>query len=242
MDIQINYGIKTGFNEAFIVSDIMRKQLIEEDPKSAEIIRPILRGKDIKRYDYNFAEKWLINSHNGLKGSGLKPIKIDDYPAVKRHLNKFYPELKKRTDQGDTIYNLRNCAYMEDFFRQKIIFQEMVQEPSFILDNEGKFMCLDTARIITGQNLEVVLAVLNSKIFFYSVKLFYGGGALGEKGIRMKHTFFENFPMPNLKIDQVNNIQRIIKNPSESNLKEIDSMLYKSFLLSEEEINAIEAQ
>ena len=59
-DIQINYGIKTGFNEAFIINGEKRKELIEQDPKSAEIIRPILRGRDIKRYSYDFADLWLL--------------------------------------------------------------------------------------------------------------------------------------------------------------------------------------
>lgn len=87
-DIQINYGIKTGFNEAFIINGEKRKELIEQDPKSAEIIRPILRGRDIKRFDYDFADLWLINTHNGVKEKGVKPINIDDYPALKEHLNK----------------------------------------------------------------------------------------------------------------------------------------------------------
>src|SRR5690606_26489856 len=190
-NININYGIKTGFNEAFIITGEKRKELIEQDSKSAEIIRPILRGRDIKRYSYDFADLWIINTHNGIKEKGLKRIEIEDYPAIKNHLEQFLPQLKKRADKGDTPYNLRNCAYMEDFFRPKIIFQEMVQEPSFIIDNEGIYMCLDTARIMTGEDLDVLLTVMNSKLFFYAVKTFYGGGGLGETGVRMKHTFFE---------------------------------------------------
>src|SRR5690606_856102 len=113
--IRINYGIKTGFNEAFIIDGCKRKELIEEDPKSAEIIRPILRGRDIKRYHYEFADLWLINVHNGIKEKSIKPIEISDYPAIKKHLDGFYSELAKRADKGDTPYNLRNCAYTDDF-------------------------------------------------------------------------------------------------------------------------------
>src|SRR5690606_22885331 len=201
-DINIYRGILTGYNEAFIIDGKKKDELIAEDPKSAEIIRPILRGRDIKRYGYDFADLWLINTHNGLKEKDIKRINIEDYPAIKKHLDQFYPQLEKRVDKGDTPYNLRNCAYMEDFSKQKIIFQEMVQEPSFILDYEGKYMCLDTARIITGENLEVLLAVMNSKLFFYSIKTFYGGGGLGENGVRMKHTFFLDFPMPSFNIQE----------------------------------------
>lgn len=119
-DIRINYGIKTGYNEAFIIDGKKKKELIERDPKSAEIIRPILRGRDIKRYSYDFADLWLINTHNGIKEKGIKPIIVEDYPAIKAHLDNYYPQLEKRVDKGETPYNLRNCAYMEDFSRQKV--------------------------------------------------------------------------------------------------------------------------
>ena len=195
-NINIYRGILTGYNEAFIIDGKKKAELIAEDPNSAEIIRPILRGRDIKRYSYDFADLWLINTHNGIKEKGIKPIDIADYPAIKKHLDTYYPQLEKRADKGETPYNLRNCAYIEDFSKQKIIFQEMVQEPSFILDEKGDYMCLDTARIIVGEELDLLLTIMNSKLFFYSIKTFYGGGGLGETGVRMKLTFFENFPMP----------------------------------------------
>ncbi|PMD87258.1 hypothetical protein BWI97_25820 [Siphonobacter sp. BAB-5405] len=93
--------------------------MIAQDPKSAEIIRPILRGRDIKRYTYDYNDLWLINMHNGMKEKGVKSIISDDYPAIKDHLDQYYVELAKRTDKGDTPYNLRNCAYMDDFSKQK---------------------------------------------------------------------------------------------------------------------------
>ena len=252
-NIRINYGIKTGFNDAFIIDGAKRKELIEQDPKSAEIIRPILRGRDIKRYGYEFADLYLINSHNGVKERDIKPVDINDYHAIKRWLDfggvtyngkiyEGYKQIEKRADQGNTPYNLRNCAYMEDFSKQKIIFQEMVQEPSFILDNEGVYMCLDTARIITGENLEILLAIMNSKLFFYSVKTFYGGGGLGETGIRMKHTFFENFPMPSFSNQDIKLLVDIISTNNLENIQDIDSIIYKSYNLSNEEIEFIEAQ
>lgn len=182
-----------------------------------------MRGRDIKKYGYDFADLWLINTHNGVKEKGITRIKIEDYPAIKEHLDLYYPILEKRADKGDTPYNLRNCAYMEEFYKQKIIFQEMVQEPSFMLDKKGKFFCLDTARIITGKNLEYLLHILNSKLFFYAIKSFYGGGGLGDKGVRMKHTFFENFPAPKISI----------KN---------DMDIYNFYNFTQEEIRFIENQ
>ena len=198
-DIQINYGIKTGFNDAFIISTEKRNEILdncfseEERTKTAELIRPILRGRDIKRYGYDWANLWLINTHNGIKG--VKPrIDINDYPAVKAHLDQYWDKISKRADKGDTPYNLRNCAYLDDFFKPKIIFQEIVQESQFLLDYNMYFFCNDTGRIITGEHLYHLLGILNSKLFFFAVKHFYGGGVLGEHGIRMKHTFFEKFP------------------------------------------------
>ena len=122
-DIQINYGIKTGFNDAFIINTEKRNEILDncssegERTKTAELIRPILRGRDIKRYGYDWANLWLINTHNGIKG--VKPrIDVNDYPAVKTHLDQYWDKISKRADKGDTPYNLRNCAYLDDFFKR----------------------------------------------------------------------------------------------------------------------------
>ncbi len=117
-DININFGIKTGFNGAFIISTDIKDRLIAEDPKSADLIRPILRGRDIQRFSYSFANLWLINVHNGIKEMNIPPININDYPAIKNHLDSFYNKLAKRADKGATPYNLRNCAYMNVLYGQ----------------------------------------------------------------------------------------------------------------------------
>ncbi|MBS1744558.1 MAG: Eco57I restriction-modification methylase domain-containing protein [Bacteroidetes bacterium] len=165
-DIQINYGIKTGFNAAFIIDGAKRKELIAQDPKSDEIIRPILRGRDIKRYGYDFADLWLINTHNGIREEGIKPIDVNDYPAIKRHLDQYWNKLETRADQGVTPYNLRNCAYMEDFFEQKIMYPNMTKYLPFYLDDKG-FMQNDKSFMITGNNISFLTAFLNSSIFKY---------------------------------------------------------------------------
>ena len=125
-DIQINYGIKTGCNEAFIIDEAKRNEILnncnDEDERSRtdELIRPILRGRDIKRYGYDWAGLYLINTHNGIKGK-LERIHIEDYPAIKAHLDQYWDEISKRADKGDTPYNLRNCAYMDVYHR--LIFE-----------------------------------------------------------------------------------------------------------------------
>ena len=117
-DIQIYRGVLTGCNEAFIISTEKRNEILsncqseDERKRTEELIRPILRGRDIKRYGYDWANLWLINTHNGVKGK-IPRIDIEDYPAVKAHLDQYWDKIRDRADQGDTPYNLRNCAYLE---------------------------------------------------------------------------------------------------------------------------------
>ena len=170
-DIQINYGIKTGFNDAFIISTEKRDEILancktdEERQRTADLIRPILRGRDIKRYGYDWAGLWLINTHNGVKGK-YPPIDIKDYPAVKQHLDLYWDKIKKRDDKGVTPYNLRNCAYMDDFNMPKIIYPNMTKYMPFVWDTQ-KFMTNQKCFIITGLNTAFLTAFLNSSLFKY---------------------------------------------------------------------------
>ena len=204
-DINIYRGILTGYNEAFIIDKVKKEEILanckteEERQRTAEIIRPILRGRDIKRYGYEFADLYLINTHNGVKEKGIKRIDIDDYPAVKTHLDSFYKQLEKRQDKGDTPYNLRNCAYIEDFYKQKIMYSEIVKEPQFYLDNKGEFFAEATSFIMTGSNLDYLYNLLHSKIITYFFKTFYAGGGLGVDGYRYKKAFLERLPIPQIK-------------------------------------------
>jgi len=124
-DINIYRGVLTGCNEAFIIDSEKREEILancqteDERQRTAELIRPILRGRDIKRYGYVDNGLYLINTHNGVRGR-IPRIKIEDYPAVKAHLDQYWDRIATRADKGDTPYNLRNCAYLEDFFKPKI--------------------------------------------------------------------------------------------------------------------------
>lgn len=164
-NIEINYGIKTGFNEAFIVDESIKNNLIKIDPKSEEIINPILRGKDVGRFKINFHDKYLINVHNGIQEAGIKRIDVfEDYPAIAKYLLQFKNELEKRTDKGDHWSNLRNCTFLEDFKKAKIIYPNMVKNISFTFDNEGYFVN-DKGFILVGEKLKYLTGVLNSKLF-----------------------------------------------------------------------------
>ncbi|WP_301338602.1 TaqI-like C-terminal specificity domain-containing protein [Treponema denticola] len=101
-NIKIYRGILTGCNEAFIINKEKRDELIKKCPKSAEIIRPILRGRDIKRYSYDFAELYLLNVHNGIREKNIPLVNIDDYPAIKTHLDQYWDKISVRDDRGKT--------------------------------------------------------------------------------------------------------------------------------------------
>jgi adenine-specific DNA-methyltransferase len=217
-DININYGIKTGYNEAFVISRAKKEELIAEDPKSEEIIKPLLRGRDIKLYHAEFADLWLLyipwhfplQNNKNVKGNS-KEAEVEfekQYPAVFNHLLIYKDKLLARNKAETGIryewFALQRWAadYYQEFEKEKIIFQEMVQYSSFIYDENENYFCLDTGRIITGKNLKFLIAILNSKLFFFAVKNFYGGGGLGETGVRMKHSFFENFVLKELSLDE----------------------------------------
>ena len=166
-DIQINYGIKTGFNEAFIIDGKTKDTLIEKSPKNAELIRPILRGRDIKRYKADFADLWIINSHNGY--GNIPAVNIEDYPDIKVHLDCYIADLQKRKDKGITPYNLRSCIYMEDFSKQKIVYPNMTKFMPFFLDIDG-YMVNQKCFIITGNNIGFLSAFFNSSLFKFCFK------------------------------------------------------------------------
>ncbi|GAA9077095.1 class I SAM-dependent DNA methyltransferase [Helicobacter pylori] len=266
-DIQINYGIKTGANEAFIITTEKREEILnacktqEERKRTEALIKPILRGKDIKRYSYEWAHLWVINTHNGYTSnlkSKIPPIDIEKYPALKSHLNSHYDTIATRSDQGDTPYHLRNCAYLEDFEKEKIVYGEIVQEPRFYLDNGecelGYFYAEATSFILTGEHLRYLLGMLHSKLITFAFKTFYAGGGLGESGYRYKKAFIERLPIPkitpqNQKLaDKITDCAKAIleakeKDPKANTQKlekEIDALVYQLYNLTDEEIKTIE--
>ncbi len=266
-DIQINYGIKTGANEAFIITTKKREEILnacktqEERKRTETLIKPILRGKDIKRYSYEWAHLWVINTHNGYTSnlkSKIPPIDIEKYPATKAHLDSHYDTIATRSDQGDTPYHLRNCAYLEDFEKEKIVYGEIVQEPRFYLDNGecelGYFYAEATSFILTGEHLRYLLGMLHSKLITFAFKTFYAGGGLGESGYRYKKAFIERLPIPQITPQNQKLVRKITdcakaileakeKDPKANTQeleKEIDALVYQLYNLTDEEIKTIE--
>ncbi|GAA7297226.1 class I SAM-dependent DNA methyltransferase [Helicobacter pylori] len=265
--IQIYRGILTGCNEAFIIPTEKREEILnacktqEERKRTEALIKPILRGKDIKRYSYEWADLWVINTHNGYTSalkSKIPPIDIEKYPATKAHLDAHWNTIATRCDQGDTPYHLRNCAYLEDFEKEKIVYGEIVQEPRFYLDNGecslGYFYAEATSFILTGEHLRYLLGMLHSKLITFAFKTFYAGGGLGESGYRYKKAFIERLPIPQITpqnqelADKITDGAKQIlalkeKDPKANTLeleKEIDALVYQLYNLTDEEIKIIE--
>ncbi len=197
-DITINYGIKTGCNEAFIIDGAKREEILNNCKTTAErertdaLIRPILRGRDIKRYKAEWAGLYVLNVHNGIKEKNIPPIKIEEYPAIKAHLDLYWDKIAKRSDKGDTPYNLRNCVYMEDFLKQKIVWAEMTNAPKFVLDNDCMFID-NTEYFLTGDNLEYIVCILNSKLYTW---LFDKICAKGMGARKWRKQYVEVLPIP----------------------------------------------
>ena len=243
-NININRGVLTGYNEAFIITGHKRDELIAEDSGAAEIIRPILRGRDIQRYGFNFANLWLINVHNGLKENDLPPIDVNDYPAIKNHLNHYYAKLAKRADKGVTPYNLRNCAYMNDFFKQKIVWGEISDKPKFAIDIDGKFTPEATTFMMTGKHLKYLLCFLNSTLSeYYFAKI---GTTTGMGTLRWKKYLIETLPVPKVEPQTASILEGLLDSMlanfdnAEYYIARINKVIYGIFNFNAEEIDFIE--
>ncbi len=263
-NIQINYGIKTGANEAFIITTEKREEILnacktqEERKRTDALIKPILRGKDIKRYSYEWAHLWVINTHNGYT-SNLKfkipPIDIEKYPATKAHLDAHWDTIATRCDQGDTPYNLRNCTYLEDFEKEKIVYPETSQGAYFIYENSQIFLEKTAFMIVSdAYNLKLLTALLNSKLITFYFKNFCGGCILGKSGYQYNKHALEKIPIPQITEKNQELADKIIalvdkilalkeKDPKANTQgleKEIDALVYQLYHLTDEEIKIIE--
>ncbi|BAW69578.1 class I SAM-dependent DNA methyltransferase [Helicobacter pylori] len=220
-DIQINYGIKTGANETFIITTEKREEILnacktqEERKRTETLIKPILRGKDIKRYSYEWADLWVI-----IAKFGSHEFLEVEYPTIYNHLLQYKDQLEKRgqcrysrgSQNSNKPYpgqhhwleldNNPRDSYLQEFEKEKIVYGEIVQEPRFYLDNGeyelGYFYAEATSFILTGEHLCYLLGMLHSKLITFAFKTFYAGGGLGESGYRYKKAFIERLPIPKI--------------------------------------------
>ena len=256
-NLAINYGIKTGCNEAFLISTSKKEELIAADPKSAELIRPILRCKDVKRYEYNFADQWIIATFPSCK------YDIDQYSAIKQHLLSFGIErleqtgathiidgvpVKSRKKTNNKWFETQDSiSYWNEFFKQKIIWGNLALSAQFAWAEEGYFINAPSSMIVPGN--KYLLAVLNSKLTDWYIRQL---GVTRNGGyFEYKPMFIEQLPVPMIDEDaQVPYIRLVDKileekralNDTQFLESEINRLVYALYHLSEEEILYIEAQ
>ncbi|PCJ22478.1 MAG: hypothetical protein COA97_13380 [Flavobacteriales bacterium] len=195
-NIEINRGILTGLTDAFLINREKKDELIKIDSKSAEIIKPVLRGRDIKRYTIDYQDLYLINPHNGY--DNVERINIDDYPAIKEYLEQFEPQLSKRGDKGKTQFNLRNCAYVDAFEKPILFYPDISQQLSFVY-SDSNYLTTNTGYFIVSDD-KYLLSVLNSKLINYYYKSI--SAQLGETGIRAFTIYIEKIPV--VKTEETN--------------------------------------
>ena len=244
-NINIYRGVLTGYNEAFIISTEKRDEILancqteDERTRTAELIRPILRGRDIKRYGYNWANLWLINTHNGIRGK-LERVHIEDYPAIKAHLDQYWDKISKRADKGDTPYNLRNCAYLEDFSKPKILWKRVGSILRFCY-NDNEALGLDSTCFAIGNNIEFVCCILNTPMGHYLLK---DAPKTGTGDLLISVQAVEPIKLPSvtheLNIEFKRLLEMMIANCSDDIENEISQKIFNLYGLSHEEQRYIE--
>jgi len=236
-DIQIYRGVVTGFNDAFVISSAKKDELIATDPKSSEIIRPLLRGCDIRRYNYDFADQWLITTFPSLR------IDIDKYPAVKKHLLSFGKRRLEQTGKAGARKKTNHkwfetqdtIGYWENFYKPKIVWGNLNLSAAFTLAPEGMFVNAPCPLIAPASNY--LLAILNSKVADYYIRNL--GVIRSGCYFEYKPMFIEKMPVPFPTDDICKKIDKILH---AKNYYSIDSLVYKLYGLTDEEIALIEKQ
>ncbi|GAA9939508.1 class I SAM-dependent DNA methyltransferase [Helicobacter pylori] len=271
-DIQIYRGILTGANEAFIITTEKREEILnacktqEERDRTEALIKPILRGKDIKRYSYEWAGEWVIfipwhfpNTNNPKNMEENEQDFSIHYPIIYSHLLSHKDKLLKRnkdeTGKRYEWYCLQRWAanYYQDFEKEKIVYPcIMAKEPCFVYEEKG-FYAPAPANIITGDKIEIkyITALLNSKCIYFAMRKFYmGGGIEGE----LKTNNLEKIPIPKITLenqelaDKITDRAKAILEAKEKDPKantkelekEIDALVYQLYNLTDEEIKIIE--
>ena len=241
-DIHIYRGILTGYNDAFIIDKKTRDALIASSPKNDEIIRPILLGKNIKRYNFNWDGKWIIFTRRG--------IDIDQYPAVKQYLYTFYDSLRPRNNNESTgrkpgpykWFEIQdNVAYYKDFDKQKIAWGNLALNGQFAIVDAGFYINAPSAFIATEHTY--LAAILNSKLADFYIKQL---GVTRSGGyFEYKPMFVEKLPVPKIALTDQTCLLNLMGEAKQSSQEEvnakIDQLIYEIYELTEEEASFMNA-
>jgi len=245
-DLNINRGITTGANDIFIIDTKIKDELYSEHPNSAEIIKPLLKGKDIKRFYPNNSGEWIIFTRRG--------VDVEKYPAIKKYLLKSKNELepgigrKKGTYKWFEIQD--NTAFYKEFEKEKLIWTRLSNINSFAISTNMEYS-LDSTSFATGRNLKYYCAILNSKAVYFYFKL--GSVIWGKDGIKWFGDFFDNIPIPIIPetkqkpfIKLVDKIIELKKADLKADTTEIEnkinSMVYQLYDLTPAEIQIVESE
>ena len=240
VDGKFYYGIKTGLNEAFVIDEETRQRLIAEDPKSADIIKPWLRGRDIRKWKTDPSGVYII----------YVPwhFEIDEYPAVRNHLLQFKEKLEKRNEAATgrhEWYALQRYAseYINEFSHKKIIYQVFQVKPLFLIDNDGALT--NNAAYIIPDADEYLLAYLNSKLGWYMIQQYCSAI---QNGYQLMASYFAKSLIYPATDDQkapiIERVQKILVAPDSPDVSqleaEIDRLVYELYGLTNEEIAIVE--
>ena len=254
-DINIYRGIITGCNEAFVVDRETRDRLIAEHPSSAEVLKPFLRGRDVKRWQINFAEQYLIkieSSENrehpwsGQSAGEAEQIFADTYPAIHAHLEIYRELLIDRHDQGNYFWELRSCAYWEEFEQTQIVWGNLAQSPQFAFADAGFYLSAPATMMVSDS--KYLLGILNSRITRYLVSQ----SAAERQGgfLEFKPMYIAPLPIPDppenegisALVSQILDAKDTNPDANVSELEdEIDQMVYLLYDLDDDEIDIVEA-
>ncbi len=253
---KIYRGVLTGLNEAFVIDEATKERLIAEDAGSAEVIKPFLAGRDVKRYSNPQADKYLIlfpkgwtkqqfgeaTEEEAWKGLELK------FPSIAQYFKPFAEKAKKRFDQGDYWWELRACDYYDKFESPKILYQEIATFQAFTLDTT-RLYCNNKIFFIPDAPLSL-LGFLNTKlVWFYLDKVAskLQGGAFAMQSpyvlsIPFIQEVLETKKIENLVIQILAQKQNAPTADTSALEREIDELVYSLYSLEEEGIAIIEAQ
>ena len=255
-DVQINYGIKTGYNDAFIISTEKREEILancqseDERKRTAELIRPILRGRDIKRYGYNWAGLYLIATFPS------RHYDIEQYPAVKNYLLSFGIERLEQTGKehnmnGEKIKARKktnnkwfetqdSISYWEDFSKPKIVYPNMTKYMPFVYD-ESRFLTNQKCFIITGGCMAYLTAFFNSSIFKFCFRDSFPELQGGTR--ELSKIFFDKIPIKKISPEQNEAFRKAVTSIQLNYTKEaaisVDNMLFDLYNLTNEECKVI---
>lgn len=208
LDTKIRLGIATGSNEAFIVSEEIKRELITQDQNSIDLIKPILRGKDIEQYYYNLPPLYLLLTKNGIDVH-------KDYPAIYNHLDSFGDSFKNRGAKGQHWTNLRACSFFDDFKKDKIVWIELTDKGRFSKCSDEIYL-LNSAYFLLppkGYSIGYLITILNSKLIKFYLKQIANTSGVGTA--RWINIYVKEFPIYEASIEiqtEFDNLEKIMMN------------------------------